>query len=575
MAMNFVQAKVTSLFVSISASETTEIKLKNLVDVYGNELSMTDFGDIGYITIDPRGDNEEIVSFTDFTVNSDSTVSIDTGITRGLAAKSPYGATGTASAHAAGVLVVVSNNPQMYDYIIDYIDGIAIAGAPNASTTVQGLVEQATQAEVDAKTETGATGAFLNVNPSQIRSTKYNDYVADSGIADAYVITPDPAITAYAAGQEFTFKAGNANTGASTLNVNGLGAKSIFKEVDTELGLGDILENQIVRVAYDGTNFQMLNRHNLILNEQVFTSTDTWTNPKTGTVAKIEIWGAGGGGGAGRTHGSPDSGGGGGGGGAKNEVYMFIADLGDTETVTIGAGGAGGASSAAGGSAGGTTSFGTHAYAYGGGGGAGGDDDYTATGGAGGGIYSAGESGTISANNFHYRNGGAPRGKSFISVSVSGNDYADLLTNAVGFGGGSSGYVSSTNDAGSAEYGGGAGGNGDNTAGSGGDSVYGGGGGGGGTHTSGGSAGAGGGTGTYSEGNGGVAGTGEGGDGGDGADFEGGGGGSYGAVGQAGAGGAGGIAGGGGGGGSGDSDTGGTFNVGGAGGDGYAKITVF
>jgi hypothetical protein len=37
-------------------------------------------------------------------------------------------------------------------------------------------------------------------------------YYADTGAADAYVITPAPAITAYAAGQRFSFKATNANT---------------------------------------------------------------------------------------------------------------------------------------------------------------------------------------------------------------------------------------------------------------------------------------------------------------------------------------------------------------------------
>lgn len=47
-----------------------------------------------------------------------------------------------------------------------YVDNVAVSGAPNASTTVKGIVEEATQAEVDAGTATGATGARLFINPS-------------------------------------------------------------------------------------------------------------------------------------------------------------------------------------------------------------------------------------------------------------------------------------------------------------------------------------------------------------------------------------------------------------------------
>jgi hypothetical protein len=117
----FVSARKTTLQSSITAGETSTITLKNLVDIYGNALSMTDFGDIMYLVINPGNDNAEIISATDFTVNSDGTVDIDTGITRGLAAVSPYSTGGTARAHAAGTTVIVSNNPQLYNLIIQYM----------------------------------------------------------------------------------------------------------------------------------------------------------------------------------------------------------------------------------------------------------------------------------------------------------------------------------------------------------------------------------------------------------------------------------------------------------------------
>jgi len=150
--------------------------------------------------------------------------------------------------------------PQIFQYLKEYIDAASIVGAVPASTTAAGIVVEGTQAQVDAKTATTtiSTVVYKNFAPlDKIRATKYHDYAADSVGTDAYAITITPAITAYSAGQEFTFNAGTANTGACTLNVSGLGAKTIKKNVSTDLETGDILLNQIVTVVYDGTNMQM------------------------------------------------------------------------------------------------------------------------------------------------------------------------------------------------------------------------------------------------------------------------------------------------------------------------------
>lgn len=52
-----------------------------------------------------------------------------------------------------------------------YADDLAIAGAPDASTTVKGIVEEATSAEIIAGTAAGATGARLFVNPTHVAET--------------------------------------------------------------------------------------------------------------------------------------------------------------------------------------------------------------------------------------------------------------------------------------------------------------------------------------------------------------------------------------------------------------------
>jgi hypothetical protein len=85
------------------------------------------------------------------------------------------------------------------------------------------------------------------------------DYANDAGEANAYEISLVPAITSNIPGMPIFFKAANANTGASTLDVNGIGAVAIKKYVGSALTEGDIAAGQIVEVVYDGTNFQIVN----------------------------------------------------------------------------------------------------------------------------------------------------------------------------------------------------------------------------------------------------------------------------------------------------------------------------
>lgn len=83
-------------------------------------------------------------------------------------------------------------------------------------------------------------------------------YAADAGATDSYAVTLNPVPTAYTTGMVVNFKANTANTGACSLNVNSLGAKTIKKQYNSDTATGDILANQLVSVIYDGTNFQML-----------------------------------------------------------------------------------------------------------------------------------------------------------------------------------------------------------------------------------------------------------------------------------------------------------------------------
>ena len=75
------------------------------------------------------------------------------------------------------------------------------------------------------------------------------------GTANAQTVTLTPAPAAYVDGMEVTFLAGFTNTSATTLNVNGLGAKDIF-DGPSALAGGEIVINNIYTLVYDGVRFR-------------------------------------------------------------------------------------------------------------------------------------------------------------------------------------------------------------------------------------------------------------------------------------------------------------------------------
>jgi len=78
------------------------------------------------------------------------------------------------------------------------------------------------------------------------------------GTADAITLTPSPEIASYVTGQTYRFLSGFANTGAVTVAISGLAAKSVKKQGATALAAGDIPASAIVDVTYDGSNLQVI-----------------------------------------------------------------------------------------------------------------------------------------------------------------------------------------------------------------------------------------------------------------------------------------------------------------------------
>lgn len=117
-------------------------------------------------------------------------------------------------------------------------------------------------------TASGQTPSAVTLNQVPIFVSRFaaNNFYIDSGVANAYTLTiaasmtnPVSATVGYFEGMIIRFRAGNANTGASTVNVNSAGVKNLKKEDgSTDLEAGDIPTDRDVMFRYDGTSFVLV-----------------------------------------------------------------------------------------------------------------------------------------------------------------------------------------------------------------------------------------------------------------------------------------------------------------------------
>jgi hypothetical protein len=115
-----------------------------------------------------------------------------------------------------------------------------------------------------------AAGDALNVN-----DLVSNRLVYLTSVAGTNTITGTaPILAAYTIGQSFEFIPANTNTGAVTLNINGLGAKSVVSEGTTDVVGGDLRAGRAVRVLYDGARFVLVNFSSIATTAEIQTGTN-------------------------------------------------------------------------------------------------------------------------------------------------------------------------------------------------------------------------------------------------------------------------------------------------------------
>lgn len=109
---------------------------------------------------------------------------------------------------------------------------------------------------------TGVGAASSRTDYLRASQAQDNDltYFTTAGTINAYTLTPSPAITSLAAGQEWAIKIHAACAATPTLAVSGLSAATIVYADGTALAASDLVTDGQYVVRYDGTNYRLVNR---------------------------------------------------------------------------------------------------------------------------------------------------------------------------------------------------------------------------------------------------------------------------------------------------------------------------
>lgn len=268
-----------SLNASIGSTDTSITLVSFTEPVSNTPYTMAYFNSsVMFGTIAPRTTSSEFISFTGITQNADGTATL-TGVTRGLQKAYPYTTSATFKLpHSGQSVFILSDAPQVFDKyasldndetfngLITFIQppiGINPGGQPNASTVIQGVVQEATVTQVNNGSPTGSTGAVLFASPADLAASIYGlqlptsgqkaalvgnngspgssntivtqtglqigaeTYAVTTGAANTYEVALTPVPIALTAGMALRLKSNFANTGAALLSLTGVNGATV------------------------------------------------------------------------------------------------------------------------------------------------------------------------------------------------------------------------------------------------------------------------------------------------------------------------------------------------------------
>lgn len=315
---NYVQTQSTTLAGAGAVIGDTSVILSSFKQIDGTtNLTMTDFGLIGYMTLEPNsGTQEEQISFSGISQNANGTATLS-GVKTVLFV-APYTETsGLAKTHAGGTKAIVSNTAGFYNKLTGKSDDeiitgkwtfpgdnvnrptlssdvdtttatdpitygqlsrTALASAIAATTTAVGYSKLSSASgtptapvvveTADPRVPTQGENNALVGNNTDIAVGTGNKFVTQTGFqhnaekycvdssggGTAYVGTLSPVPTSLTDGMVVYLKVGVTNSGtAPTFALNGLITGTIFKLGGTALAIGDMVVGDNTLI-YDLTN---------------------------------------------------------------------------------------------------------------------------------------------------------------------------------------------------------------------------------------------------------------------------------------------------------------------------------
>ena len=336
--LKFIQAQAFTLAGAGCVIGDTTIILNSFKQIDGTQLTMTDFGSMGFLTIEPDNNTqEEQIVFTGCVVNANGTTSL-TGVSHVLFV-SPYTQTsGVNTSHPGGVKVIISNTSGFYDQLTSKADDETITGVYTFTQSpvipTGGTGTQAANATDIANAITGASGTATTTTSGTVK------------LSTAALVGTNPIVV----GDNDT-RVPTADHNAALAGTSGTAVSAANKLVDNadsrlfNMGVfGDGSDGDVV-VSVNGSISRDMYYHNLTINNGIVLSSAGYKIYVSGTLTQVgtglidNSGGAGGTGGAGgnasaSTGGTAGTAGGAGGGGAGNSLPAGKAGV---------AGGAGGA----------------------------------------------------------------------------------------------------------------------------------------------------------------------------------------------------------------------------------------
>lgn len=126
------------------------------------------------------------------------------------------------------------------------------AGTPIIAETMN-KIEQGIEEAHNGLSEIGDVTQELETHKADY--IHHTGYANATGSANVYNATLTPALSAYQEGVSLRLKINVANTGAATVNINGLGAKAIKKQNGNAVVAGNLKAGLIYTLVYDGSSF--------------------------------------------------------------------------------------------------------------------------------------------------------------------------------------------------------------------------------------------------------------------------------------------------------------------------------